>query len=340
MDTIDRKLLNSLQAEFPITYRPFADLGNRLGVSEKETMERILALKQEHVIRQISAIFDTRALGYNSSLVAMRVAPDSVDEAAGIISEHPGVSHNYLRNHPFNIWFTLAVPPSSSLERHAEKLGELAVAESTRLLPTLRLFKIGVELDMIGDEDTTVSYPMEQQPKPTPAQLTFFDIQVVRELQEDIAVEPTPFHSMAQRLGISIDDLLGRAKAFIQAGQMRRFAAVLHHRDAGFGANGMAVWIAPEDRVEVAGRTMATFRAVSHCYQRPKYPDWPYNLFSMIHAKTTDDCEKVARAISEATGLKEYMILYSTKEYKKVRMRYFSLEFEAWERRYLTLEPT
>ncbi|MBI3393138.1 MAG: Lrp/AsnC family transcriptional regulator, partial [Nitrospirae bacterium] len=155
LDAVDRRLLNLLQADFPLVPEPFAAIGKDLGIAEADVLERIGRLKAEKIIRQISAIFDTRALGYASSLVAARIPAGRLEEAAAVINEHPGVSHNYRRNDAFNLWFTIAVPPDSrlGLERTVERLGELAGAESIRLLPTLRLFKIGVRLDMTGEGD-------------------------------------------------------------------------------------------------------------------------------------------------------------------------------------------
>jgi DNA-binding Lrp family transcriptional regulator len=119
--------------------------------------------------------------------------------------------------------------------------------------------------------------------------------------------------------------------AFLETGQIRRYAAVLAHRNAGFVQNGMGVWKVPEERLDECGAAMAAFRGVSHCYQRPTYPDWEYNLFSMTHGRTKADCEAVLAAISAETGLTDYSVLYSTKEYKKTRVSYFTPEEAAWE---------
>src|SRR5829696_8435951 len=150
MDDLDKRLLNRIQSDFPLVARPFEELGLSLGLSEDKVVERMRALKAGRIIRQISAIFDTKSLGYRSSLVAMRVDPTRIGEAARVINEHPGVTHNYERNHEYNLWFTIAVPPTSDLEATVQRLHELVSAEQTRVMYTLRLFKIGVDLDMTG----------------------------------------------------------------------------------------------------------------------------------------------------------------------------------------------
>src|SRR5918999_4686696 len=132
MDDLDRQLLNRIQSDFPLVARPFAELGRPLGLAEEDVIARMRALKAGRIVRQISAIFDTKSLGYKSSLVAMRVDPARIAEAARIINEHPGVTHNYERNHQYNLWFTIAVPPTSDLEAVVQRLHELAGGGATR----------------------------------------------------------------------------------------------------------------------------------------------------------------------------------------------------------------
>jgi DNA-binding Lrp family transcriptional regulator len=338
MDDLDKELLNILQMNLPLTPTPYAAMGEQLGLPEAEVIARVGALKQARVLRQVSAIFDTRKIGYRSSLVAMRVAPERLAQAARVINEHPGVSHNYERNHAFNLWFTVAVPPPSTVEEHVNALHEKAGAEATRILQTLKLFKIGVKLDMTGKSDITARDPssVRRQADWNVGQaLSALDIQLVRELQKDLLLEPRPFLPAATRLGITEEALLDEARRMMDQGIMRRFAAVLYHRRAGFKANAMGVWRAPEDRVEEYGFQMAAFAAVSHCYQRPIYPDWPYNIFTMVHGHTPEECERVLRAIAEETGLTDYVSLYSTREYKKTRVEYFTDDYADWERKFL-----
>ncbi|MGH2725410.1 MAG: Lrp/AsnC family transcriptional regulator [Actinomycetota bacterium] len=337
LDRTDQELLNLIQVDFPVESRPFDALAEKLSVDENEVIDRLSALKEAKIIRQISAIFDTRALGYKSSLVATRAPDNRVDEVAHVINDHPGVSHNYRRDHEFNIWWTVAVPPVSSLEDHVQAVHEIAGGESTRLLLTIRMFKIGVDLDMTGKRsaDAKTKIPAYRHSPKAGEALDDGEIAILRELQEDIALEPAPFAGMAQRIGIAEQDLLDTAHRFVAEGRMRRFAAVLHHRQAGFVANAMSVWEVPEERIDEAGQTMAGFAAVSHCYQRPTYPDWPYNLFGMFHGRNKRECEDAADAIARETGVADHAMLYSTKEYKKVRVRYYAPEFFAWERAHL-----
>ena len=337
-DVTDAVLLGVLQEAVPFTERPFADLGKRCGLTEDETLARVIALKEAKVIRQISAIFDTRSLGYASSLVAAKIAPERLNAAVAVINSHPGVSHNYLRNHEFNLWYTIAVPPTSrlGLEETVNLLHRLSGAESTRLLPTLRLFKIGVRFDVEGgarpDDQQAPAYTEANRLEAAP--LTAKEIQFVRVMQRDLPIVPAPFVAVAEELGMPFAEAAALHARFLTTGRMRRFAAVLHHRKAGFGANAMGVWAGPADDpagLQRLGEVMAGFRAVSHCYQRPSYPEWPYNLFTMVHGKSEQECEQTLSAIAEATGITDRHALYSTKEFKKVRVRYFTDEEARWE---------
>ncbi|MDQ3452105.1 MAG: AsnC family transcriptional regulator [Actinomycetota bacterium] len=347
LDEADQQLLNILQTAFPLVTRPFEALAARLDLSEGEVMERFTRLKGERIIRQVSAIFDTRKLGYKSSLVATALPEDRVDEAAEIINAHPGVSHNYRRNHEFNLWWTVAVPPEMDLAVHVNALHRLTEARSTRVLPTLKLYKIGVDLD-VSDQRAMAAQsvlPAYRETPRTAADLTAEERGYVLELQEDLAVEPTPFASMAQRLGTSEDALVKAAEGLIDEGLMRRFAAVLHHRRAGFGANAMSVWRVPGaeeatggagapdsgDRTDEFGYQLAGYAAVSHCYRRPTYPDWPYALFGMIHATSKERVEEAVADIRQRTDLDDHQLLYSTKEYKKVRVRFFDPAYQQWQ---------
>ena len=322
LDLIDKKICNIIQSTFPLVARPYEAIGEKLGISEDEAIERIDSLKRRRIVRQISAIFDTRRLGYHSSLVAMRFAPEKLSKGALTINQHPGVSHNYERNHHYNLWFTLAVPPTESLEETVKDLEKRAGAEASAILPTIRFFKIGVNFDMVTGEGASYEGFQDGNAPPV-ASLTPFQVQCVRELQEDLSLEREPFKGMAHRLGIDEDRLFEIANDFIGQRIMRRFSAVLHHRKAGFKYNAMAVWKVPEERAQEVGEIMAKSPWVSHCYQRPSYPDWPYSHFSMLHGTNREQCEEAARQISENTGIRDYTLLYSSREFKKSRVKYF-----------------
>ena len=324
LDNIDKQILNDIQWTFPLVERPFLELAKEYHISEEQVIERIKKLKDIGIIRQISAIFDTRKLGYKSALVAFAVKENKIDDVANEINKHPGVSHNYERNHEYNLWFTLAVPPYGDMKVDLEKMALLDGVLKYRVLPTLKMYKIGVKLDMVNDDPEKPNPSDDVKNLETKAEkISELDREYIRQLQKDIEIVQEPFKIITENLGISSIDFFNKIKEYEKIGIMRRFAAILRHRQAGFTANGMIVWKIPEEKVDEKGLKIASFPQVSHCYRRPVYPDWEFNLFSMIHARTIEAAEKIAKEISSVIGIDNYKILFSSREFKKERVRYF-----------------
>jgi len=334
LDELDKRVMNLMQGKFPLHARPYAQVGELAGVSEHETLERVQRLVNERIIRQVTPIFDTRALGYSSMLVAARVDPDHPHRPAQLINSHPGVSHNYLRTHDFNLWFTIATEPDSKLglDGTLDVLQRLTGAESIRQLPTLTLFKINMDLEMVGDTDALASAAVATPPRELdPVELSDLDIAVIRELQGDMPVVSEPYQPTADALGLPVERLLGHLEGMRERGALRRVAAILYHRRAGFSANGMGVWKVPEDRIDEIGPRMAAYRGISHCYRRPTYLDWPYSVFTMAHGRSKEECDAILERIAEDTGIEERAVLYSSTEFKKIRLLYFTDDHKRWE---------
>jgi DNA-binding Lrp family transcriptional regulator len=335
LDELDKRLLNLMQGSFPIVERPYAAVAGQAGVTEDEAIARVQRLLRERIIRQVTPIFDTRALGYSSMLVAAKVDPENPWRAANIINAHPGVSHNYLRNHEFNIWFTIATEPDSplGLEQTLEVLGELAGAESIRQLPTLKLFKIRMDLEMEGGTDALAKAAEAVEPAETERQpYDERDVAVIRATQGDMPVVREPYAPAAAALGMTVSDLLSHLNRMQERRLLRRVAAILFHRRAGFSANGMGVWKVPDERIMEIGPRMAAFRGISHCYQRPTYEDWPYSVFTMAHGRSKEECDAILDSIAADTGIDERATLYSSTEFKKIRLLYFTDDYRDWER--------
>ena len=376
LDPADRALLDRVQTGVPLVPRPFAALAEALGSGEAEVLERLARLAGAGVLRQIGGIFDTRACGYASALVAARVSPGGLAAAAAAVGAHPGVSHCYERAHAWRLWFTLAVPPTSGLglDGTVARLRTQAGVDAMRVLPALRTFKIaarfdldvaerrrgrdprglsgarplsGIASDTFRDRGGHAGLQRGTRNPPTAAggqgagpghpraaavaALGDVDVEVVRVLQRPLALEATPFAAPARAAGLGTDGLLARAAALGERGVMRRFAGLLNHRRAGFGANAMAVWALPAERREEAGHRMAELPAVTHCYERPTFPDWPYALFSMVHGRTRAECEATIAAIAGAVRPDAAAILWTVREFKKTRLQLFTPEYAAWE---------
>jgi len=326
LDAINRMLLDRIQRSFPLVPRPYGALAEGLGIDGAAVRERIGSLKEQKLVRQISGIFNTGALGYRSSLIAMAVPESELDRAVGVINGYPGVSHNYLRPGTYNVWYTIAVPPGESLEEVVHGLALEAGGWQTLILPALRKYKLAVVLDVLGEGEGDVGEDRPDLPKveaSVPFEATPENIRIVRCIQEDLPLVERPFGVWADHLRITEEGLLGLISRWIDQGFMRRFAAILNHRQVGFGANGMVVWNCPEDRIDEYGRILSSHPEVSHCYHRPGYPAWPYNLYAMIHGRSVEDCRKVAQRLGEAVRLHDFEILFSTREFKKIRLKLF-----------------
>lgn len=325
LDHVDRKLLELLQSEFPIVPRPFDAIGDTLGIGAAEVLERTSKLKRGGIIRQISAIFDSAALGYRSELVAVQVEPAALDSVAEIISHHKGVSHCYSRDADYNLWFTVTVAPEEDLAVAIETLSRDTGAAHFLRLPQTRQFKIGVFLDVTGGG------ALPNAPKPAPANSLDPVLRpFVRVLQRDLPLTSTPFKDLASASGLTEPALLTAAKQLLDTGIMRRFAAVLRHVKAGFKVNAMVCWQVPESDLETAGLALARHPSVSHCYQRAISPDWPWPLYTMVHCRTQPELDHViselksslSAAVSTPDKL-DYRVLRTLKEYKKSRVTYF-----------------
>ncbi|MBI2876408.1 MAG: Lrp/AsnC family transcriptional regulator [Candidatus Tectomicrobia bacterium] len=149
------------------------------------------------------------------------------------------------------------------------------------------------------------------------------DRAIIALLQQDIPLDETPYAALAARLNLSVEELLERLRSLQEWGGLRRIGAVLRHQQAGFTANAMGVWAVPPSEVERVGPIMASFPEVTHCYERPTFEDWPFNLYTMIHGKDPEECGRVAEQISQKTGITHYRLLFSLRELKKTSMSYF-----------------
>ncbi|HVY77695.1 MAG TPA: Lrp/AsnC family transcriptional regulator [Solirubrobacterales bacterium] len=336
LDETDKRLMNLLQSSFPLDPEPFALLASEAELELDGVLARTKRLLEGRIIREITPIFDTRALGYESMLVAAKVDSEHPQRAAQIVNSHPGVSHNYLRTHDFNLWFTIATPPDSELGLAGtlEVLMRETGAESMRELPTLTLFKINMNLEMEKGTETLASAVEAAPPRELEAQpYDERDVAVIRALQGPMEAVERPYDSAAEEVGMSTEDLLAHLGDMVDRKLLRRVAAILFHRRAGFSANGMGVWKVPEGEVLETGRRMASFRGISHCYQRPTYEDWPYSVFTMAHGRSKEECDAILDSIAAECGMgpEDRATLYSSTEYKKIRLHYFTDDYARWE---------
>jgi len=354
LDRKDRILINAVQHGFPVVPGPFEKIGMAVGMEESEVITRLERLVREKYIRYIGAIINTGLLGFHSTLVAFRIKPPGIPRAVKIINSHPGVSHNYERNHKFNIWFTICTPGDIDLKKTVKQIEILTGAEEMLFLPAIKTFKLRVRLDADHPDEsrhdadrhnggsimeTDESYRTTVHHKTgSAAPLTPLQVRVVKSIQKGIPLAPDPYEKISSDLGLETETLLEIIRGLMARGIIRRFGMVPHHRKLGYTHNVMAVWEVPEERIDECGWAISSLKAVSHCYQRPTAPGWPYNLFSMIHARSRGEADILLKTIIEKTGPKKYELLLSIKEHKKKRLDYFTDEFYTWDRKYVPTE--
>ncbi len=330
METLDRNILNNIQAAFPLALRPYRLIGKDVGISEEEAWQRVRVLLKNGIIRLMGGIFDSRRLGYVSTLCAAEVPNTRVPVVAELIQEIDEITHNYLREHPkYNMWFTIIASSQQRIESIISDIQAALGSSGVYSLPAIQVFKIGAIFNL-GTNDAQGQSRKIQIRSPVNAgnnshpTVTENDKKLVRLLQEDLPYSMTPYSDLADELGIDTRDLLADIQRLLDRGMMRRLGAVLAHRKSGFSSNAMGVWAVPEERVNETGLKMAEFREVTHCYHRQTFYDWPYTLFTMVHGHSDQQCREITGKISEATGINSYALLFSDKELKKTSMRYFN----------------
>ncbi len=336
--------LRLIQEAFPLTSRPFDEIGATVGLSEHEVIDLLKDLKQRNLLKEIRGIFDARFLGFHSALVAFEVEDRRLDDTVAIVNAHPGVSHNYGREHWLNLWFTLAIPQALSLQRHVERLAELSHCLRFFCFRGLRTFKRRVRFSVDGD-DTGVSADapalpdsVEEMP-PNVRVDTYVELPdetqrgIMARLQNDLPLISQPFLEIAQAFGLSEAQVFNFLAYLKHSGKMPRFAGILRHRQIGYVANAMAVWQIPTDRILPFAEQAAALPEVSHCYERVIFPEWPYNLYTMIHGTSRGETERIIQELARRFDATTHDTLYSTVEYKKQRVDYFSEAFWEWERK-------
>lgn len=316
---VEARLLVILQQGLPITARPFAHIGQQLGLSEEGVLARVRALFESGVARRFGAVFESSKLGYMSTLCAADVPAAELEAAAARMAPHPGITHCYEREGQPNLWFTmtaLADELRQELDRVSAALGPYEVLS----LPALQKFKI--EAVFGKSEAGRGPRVATKESRPT-TPLPERERKVVRRLQASIAVSEDPFGVLANDLEMKPDDLLALLKRWETEGVIRRIGLILRHRQLGFSANSMCVWKAEADRIQAAGGILAKSPHVTHCYERPSFAAFPYNLYAMIHARSREEAIGIFEQLGTDAGLSDGRMLWSVREFKKTSPVFF-----------------
>jgi len=319
------EIIQTLQAGIPIVSRPFDTLADRLGLSGDEILKELKEALAGETARRWGAIFDSSSLGYKSTLCAVTVPAEQMEDTATILLPNPGVTHCYEREGTPNLWFTLTAR-ADSLDAEVHELADLLAPYELLNLPATRRFKIAAVFN-VGGKHASPSPPAAntgaRSSERTPKTFSAWHKAVVRATQKSIPVSATPFADLSRQLGCVESDLINLLEEWRNDGVLRRIALVMRHRQLGFSDNGMCVWSVPDDRVEECGRALAACREVTHCYERPRVHGFPCNLYAMIHARSRESARRIARSISEFSDLPEPKMLISLREFKKTSPVFF-----------------
>jgi len=318
--SLDFQLLNDFQRDFPLVSAPFAELASRLGVGEKIVLGRLENLRREGKISRVGAVFAPKRIGA-STLAAMAVPPEKLDAVAAAVNRFPEVNHNYEREHRYNLWFVVTAATEGRLQASLGAI-EKATGHPLLALPLLEEFHIDLGFCLNGDKKKSVATAQKVQPA---ALIDEAERRLVSVLQEGLPLFIRPFALIAERIGASEPEVLGRIGRWLEEGAIKRFGVVVRHHELGYRANAMLVHDIPDDQVSAIGRALAEEPAVTLCYRRPRrLPDWPYNLFCMIHGRERGEVETIIADLRQRHGLEAatHEVLFSLTRYKQNGARY------------------
>lgn len=315
MEALDRKILEIVQDGFPLGERPYAALGRLLGVSEEEAFDSVEGLRKSGVIRRLGGVYDSRRLGYISRLCAGVVSEDKLEGFAAAVDKIPAITHNYVRSHAYNVWFTVIARSESEIQETVRGLEAETALHDAHVLSASKMFKINTVMKSASGQVAAARVterPVAKSAEPFVPEAK--DRRRINLLSQDIPHTKTPFSD----LGIDVAEICGDLDQKI----MRRFGAVLRHQQAGFDANAM-VCLAVAD-TERAGALLAENPHVSHCYERSPFEGFPYNVYAMFHGQSEAELEQsIGSAVSALNG-PDHAVLTSLKELKKTSFVYFA----------------
>jgi DNA-binding Lrp family transcriptional regulator len=301
-------LLTIIQDAFPLEERPYKALAEQLGSDEQSVFEAVENLRQSGIIRRIGGIYDSHRLGFISRLCAGKV--NDLEKFAVAADKIPSITHNYVRSHEYNVWFTAIAESEEEIRAIVDGLCACTDLHDVHVLIATKKFKINT---VMGKSASSSLRTECDEVKQSPARvLSDSDHARIRIACDDIPHSLTPF----KEWNISLEEL----RADLAQKRMRRFGAILRHQDAGFAFNAMVCYDAPA----AAGEVLAQKPYISHCYERPAFEGFPYTLYAMMHAQSAGELDTFIKDAAESIGNPDYVVLHSLRELKKTSYRFFA----------------
>jgi DNA-binding Lrp family transcriptional regulator len=321
MTPLQFKLLNGFQRGFPLARNPFHLIAEQVGASETEVIDALRYLQERGAVSRVGAVFPPGRVGVGT-LVALAAPPEQLEQVAALVSAHPEVNHNYQREHHYNLWFVAAASCQSRLDRVLDEIE----AETGLALLRLRLLEefyidLGFDLSGSGRQASATRVVSADMACELPA----LERDLLAALQDGLEIVPRPFARIAAQAGLSEAMTLALIEQWVATGLIKRFGVIVRHRELGYGANAMCVWDVPDDAVREIGARLAREPLVTLCYLRNRaLPDWPYNLFCMIHGRSRGAVERSIAEMGTRLGLASYpgAVLFSLRCFKQRGARY------------------
>jgi DNA-binding Lrp family transcriptional regulator len=319
----EKALLTIVQASLPLEPRPFRALGERVGIEEQAAIDLLSRLKASRTVRKIGPVFEPAALGLATELGAAEVAPEHLDAVGKAVAAWPEVTHCYVREHRINLWYAGVAASEAWFAEAGERIRAMEGVTGIWQLPMLRRFKIRVQFDLGGSRVSAP--PLRGGGRLKPAPPTANDTALIALLQRDLPLVPEPFAALAKGSRWSAEEVLTALRQWAADGRIRRYGALVSHRRLGFTANAMVVASVPAERIEEVGELLASSPSVSHCYERPPFAGFPYNLYAMVHGRSREECLDTATALMCEAAVDSWQALFSTHEYGKSSPDYAAL---------------
>ena len=318
----EKKLLDIIQDGFPVVDRPFKVIGDNIDMSERDVIENIFTLTDNGIIRVFGPVFDPGRLGYVSTLGAAEVEMDRLAEVAAALLDITEITHNYVRDNELNMWFTVTARTPAIKTRILSFVKRLPGVSASVDFPTVVRYKISA---VFGAD---ISTDARKSGLKKPVSLEEKDIELIRHIQRCFPVVERPFNLLAETLDRDEEEIRSTIASWMENGTIRRFGARLNHKRSGYRHNSLVVW--KGDNIDTWGRVFARMSRVSHCYSRETSPQWPWELYTMVHCRTAEELtETINEMVDHASGA-EHLVLNTLYELKKSSMRYFEEE-NSWD---------
>jgi DNA-binding Lrp family transcriptional regulator len=320
MSPVDLALLNTWQHGFPLVGEPFAHIAQSLGLGEADVRTAYERLQRAGAISRIGGVFAPGA-GGAGLLAAMAVPPERLHAVAATVSAHPGVNHNYEREHSFNLWYVMTGRDAAAVEADMRTL-ELATGLPALRLRMQRAYRIDLGFDL---RHATAVLPMRVQRVARAEPIAAADWPLAERVEEGLPFLARPFDAWAETVGRPVGDLLHTLQHWLDAGTLKRFGVVVRHHELGFAANAMTVFDVPDHLVDTCGEALACQPGVTLAYRRERAEPWPYNLYCMVHGTSRDAVQGVIDRVVPAAGLAGHprSVLFSTRRFKQTGARRF-----------------